>query len=260
MVIPIITSITREVFAQAPVGREGGGPRPGRQPLVDDPHGRASPTAGAASSAPRCSGSAGRSGETIAVSLLLPQVPRLSMRIFENGGGTISGFIVQRAGSDPITVSALMAAGLVLFVHHARHEPRRLGRHRPQPVGRGGRRCDHHHPTATVDVAERRRRHRLRPAAPVARRVRRRTASVSARLLARPPARPARCLVTWLVFARLTDGTGWLGYLGLCVPALPAVQYVATREQDGAQVAADRLGETVITTGTVAADGARSCC
>ena len=32
------------------------------------------------------------------------------------GGATISGFIAQRAGSDPITVSGLMAAGLVLFV------------------------------------------------------------------------------------------------------------------------------------------------
>ncbi|HEX7134301.1 MAG TPA: hypothetical protein VF228_17125, partial [Iamia sp.] len=54
--------------------------------------------------------------ETIAVTLLLPQVPKLSIRVLENGGGTISGFVAQRAGSNDVTVSGLMAAGLVLFV------------------------------------------------------------------------------------------------------------------------------------------------
>ncbi|MDP9073142.1 MAG: phosphate ABC transporter permease subunit PstC, partial [Actinomycetota bacterium] len=55
-------------------------------------------------------------GETIAVALLLPQVPALSGRVLQNGGATVSGFIAQRAGSDDFTTSGLMAAGLVLFL------------------------------------------------------------------------------------------------------------------------------------------------
>jgi phosphate transport system permease protein len=55
-------------------------------------------------------------GETIAVALLLPQVPQVSAKILQNGGATVSGFIALRAGGDKFTVSGLMAAGLVLFV------------------------------------------------------------------------------------------------------------------------------------------------
>jgi phosphate transport system permease protein len=115
MVIPIITAIVREVFAQAPAGEKEaalalGGSRWSMVRLVVIPYGRGGIVGASMLGLGRAL------GETIAVSLLLPQVPRLSLRIFENGGGTISGFIVQRAGSDEITVSALMLAGLVLFV------------------------------------------------------------------------------------------------------------------------------------------------
>jgi phosphate transport system permease protein len=115
MVVPIVAAITREVFAQAPVGEKEaalalGGSRWGMLRTVVIPYGRGGIVGGSMLGLGRAL------GETIAVSLLLPQVPVLSMRIFQNGGGTISGFIVQRAGSDPITVSGLMAAGLVLFV------------------------------------------------------------------------------------------------------------------------------------------------
>ncbi len=55
-------------------------------------------------------------GETIAVTLLLPQVPLVTSHLLQNGGATIAGFIAQRAGADPFTVSGLMAAGLVLFL------------------------------------------------------------------------------------------------------------------------------------------------
>jgi len=55
-------------------------------------------------------------GETIAVALLLPQVPQISEKILQNGGATVAGFIAQRAGGDKFTVSGLMLAGLVLFV------------------------------------------------------------------------------------------------------------------------------------------------
>ena len=48
---------------------------------------------------------------------ILPQVPHISSHFLRAGRRllTIAGFIAQRAGSDPFTVSGLMAAGLVLF-------------------------------------------------------------------------------------------------------------------------------------------------
>ena len=49
------------------------------------------------------------------MSLLLPQVPEVTVKILENGGATISGFIALRAGND-IAIPGLMAAGLVLFL------------------------------------------------------------------------------------------------------------------------------------------------
>jgi phosphate transport system permease protein len=57
--------------------------------------------------------------------------------------------------------------------------------------------------------------------------------------------------VTWLIFARLTDGTGWLGFLVFAYLLFLVLVYVTTREQSGAQVAGDRLGEIVITTGAL---------
>lgn len=114
MVVPIVAAITREVFAQAPVGEQEaalalGGSQWAMLRQVVIPYGRGGIVGGAMLGLGRAL------GETIAVTLLLPQVSVLSVRILQNGGGTISGLIAQRAGSDPITVSALMAAGLVLF-------------------------------------------------------------------------------------------------------------------------------------------------
>ena len=114
MVLPIVASITREVFAQSPVAeKEGalalGATRWGMIRQVVLPYGRGGIIGGSMLGLGRAL------GETIAVTLLLPQVPELTIRILENGGATISGFIAQRAGSDPFTVSGLMAAGLVLF-------------------------------------------------------------------------------------------------------------------------------------------------
>ena len=115
MVLPITTSVAREVFAQAPVGEKEaalalGGSRWGMVRRVVLPYGRGGIVGGAMLGLGRAL------GETIAVSLLLPQIPKLGWRILENGGGTISGFIAQRGASDDFTVSGLMAAGLVLFV------------------------------------------------------------------------------------------------------------------------------------------------
>jgi phosphate transport system permease protein len=114
MVLPIVASVTREVFAQTPPGEKEaalalGGTRWGMIRMVVLPYGRGGIIGGSMLGLGRAL------GETIAVSLLLPQVPDLSMRILENGGATIAGFIALRAGSDEFTTSGLMAAGLVLF-------------------------------------------------------------------------------------------------------------------------------------------------
>lgn len=114
MVLPIVTSVTREVFAQAPAGEKEaalalGGTRWGMVRRVVLPYGRGGIVGGAMLGLGRAL------GETIAVSLLLPQIPKLSWRVLENGGGTISGFIAQRGNADAFTRSGLMAAALVLF-------------------------------------------------------------------------------------------------------------------------------------------------
>lgn len=114
MVIPIVASITRAVFAQTPPGeREAalalGGTRWGMVRAVVLPFGRGGIIGGSMLGLGRAL------GETIAVALVLPQVPWVSDHILQNGGATIAGFIAQRGGSDPFTTSGLMAAGLVLF-------------------------------------------------------------------------------------------------------------------------------------------------
>jgi phosphate transport system permease protein len=115
MVVPIIASVAREVFAQTPPGEKEaalalGSTRWGMIRSVVLPYGKGGIIGGSMLGLGRAL------GETIAVSLLLPQVPALVYRILENGGSTVSGFIVLRAGADPFTTSGLMAAGLVLFV------------------------------------------------------------------------------------------------------------------------------------------------
>ena len=115
MVLPIITSIVREVFSQAPAGEKEaalalGGTRWGMIRTVVLPYGRGGIIGGSMLGLGRAL------GETIAVALLLPQVPEVSIKILQNGGATVSGFIANRAGAVSFTVSGLMAAGLVLFV------------------------------------------------------------------------------------------------------------------------------------------------
>jgi len=115
MVVPIITSVVREVFAQTPPGEKEaalalGGTRWGMIRTVVLPYGRGGIIGGSMLGLGRAL------GETIAVALLLPGVPTLSIKILQNGGATVSAFIANRAGSDAFTTSGLMAAGLVLFV------------------------------------------------------------------------------------------------------------------------------------------------
>jgi phosphate transport system permease protein len=115
MTLPIVTSVVREVFAQTPPGEKEaalalGSTRWGMIRTVVLPFGRGGIIGGSMLGLGRAL------GETIAVALLLPQVPEISGRILENGGATVSGFIAVRAGGDDFTNSGLMAAGLVLFV------------------------------------------------------------------------------------------------------------------------------------------------
>lgn len=114
MVLPIIAAVTREVFAQTPPGEKEaalalGSTRWGMVRTVVLPYGKGGIVGGSMLGLGRAL------GETIAVALLLPQVPEVTIRILENGGATISGFIALRAGDD-FSTSGLMAAGLVLFV------------------------------------------------------------------------------------------------------------------------------------------------
>lgn len=115
MVMPIVTSVVREVFGQTPPGEKEaalalGGTRWGMIRSVVLPYGRGGIVGGSMLGLGRAL------GETIAVALLLPQVPEITDKILQNGGATVSGFIALRAGGDSFTVSGLMAAGLVLFV------------------------------------------------------------------------------------------------------------------------------------------------
>jgi phosphate transport system permease protein len=115
MVVPIIASVVREVFAQTPQGEKEaalalGSTRWGMIRAVVLPYGRGGIVGGAMLGLGRAL------GETIAVALLLPQVPGVSSHILQNGGATVSGFIAHRSGGDSFSVSALMAAGLVLFL------------------------------------------------------------------------------------------------------------------------------------------------
>ena len=104
MVLPIVAAVVREVFAQTPPGEKEaalalGGTRWGMIRTVVLPFGRGGIIGGSMLGLGRAL------GETIAVSLLLPQVPEVTFRILENGGATVSGFIARRAGGDEFTTS-----------------------------------------------------------------------------------------------------------------------------------------------------------
>jgi phosphate transport system permease protein len=114
MVLPIVAAVTREVFSQTPPAEKEaalalGGTRWGMIRMVVLPFGRGGIIGGSMLGLGRAL------GETIAVALLLPQVPVVTDRILQTGGATVSGFIARNAGGGVLNTSALMAAGLVLF-------------------------------------------------------------------------------------------------------------------------------------------------
>ncbi|HTZ91137.1 MAG TPA: phosphate ABC transporter permease subunit PstC [Streptosporangiaceae bacterium] len=115
MAIPIITSLSREVFSQAPAAeREAayalGSTRWGMIRTVVLPFGRG----GAIGAAMLGIGRA--LGETIAVLLIITPTPALNWHILQSGGNSIAALIAgawNYATYDQL--SALMAAGLALF-------------------------------------------------------------------------------------------------------------------------------------------------
>lgn len=115
MVIPIIASISREVFSQAPQGeREAayalGSSRWGMVRTVVLPYGRGGMIGAIMLGFGRAM------GETIAIALIISPTYDFATHIFENHGMSIAALIALRyQESTPQMLSSLMAAGLVLF-------------------------------------------------------------------------------------------------------------------------------------------------
>lgn len=116
MVIPIVCSLMREVFSQAPVGeREAalalGATRWGMIRTVVIPFGKG----GMIGSTMLGMGRA--LGETVGVYLIISPIFTRSTRILESGSNSIAALIANRyQESSSFGIAALMAAGLVLFL------------------------------------------------------------------------------------------------------------------------------------------------
>jgi phosphate transport system permease protein len=116
MIIPIVASISREVFSQTPQGeREAayalGSTRWGMIRAVVVPYARGG-VIGAI-----MLGFGRAMGETIVVALIASQVFQIVTHPLQTGSNSIAALIAQEAGdSSSAMISALIAAGLVLFV------------------------------------------------------------------------------------------------------------------------------------------------
>ncbi|MFC4032791.1 phosphate ABC transporter permease subunit PstC [Streptomyces polygonati] len=116
MVTPIIASIIREVFSQAPVGeREGayalGATRWGMIRSVVLPYGKGGMIGGTMLGLGRAL------GETIGVYLVISPVFVIQPHILQSGTSSVSSLIALRYGeASKLGMSALMAAGLALFL------------------------------------------------------------------------------------------------------------------------------------------------
>ncbi len=115
MVIPILTSVMRESFSQAPLGeREGayalGSTRWGMIRSVVLPFGRGGIIGGTMLGLGRAL------GETIVVILIISPLFTANVHILQSGGNSVSALIANLVSeSSPFGISALMAAGLALF-------------------------------------------------------------------------------------------------------------------------------------------------
>ena len=116
LVIPIIASLSRQVFSQAPRGeREAayalGSTRWGMIRTVVLPYGR-SGVIGAS-----MLGLGRALGETIVMAFVLTPIFTFKFHVLESGGNSVTTMIANRLfEAGPMEISALMAGGLVLFV------------------------------------------------------------------------------------------------------------------------------------------------
>jgi phosphate transport system permease protein len=116
MIIPIITSVSREVFSQTPLDRVQaayalGATKWGMIRAVVLPFGAGGVVGGSMLGLGRAF------GETVAVFSVLNIVFRTNFQILFTQGGNVASMIIQKWGeAGPSEVSALMAAGLVLFI------------------------------------------------------------------------------------------------------------------------------------------------
>jgi phosphate transport system permease protein len=115
MIMPIICSVMRESFTQAPIGeREGayalGATRWGMIRSVVLPFGKGGMIGGTMLGLGRAM------GETIAVIMIITPVFRLQPEILRSGTNSVAALIALRfEAASPFELSALMAAGLSLF-------------------------------------------------------------------------------------------------------------------------------------------------
>jgi phosphate transport system permease protein len=116
MIIPIITAVSREVFSQTPLERVQaayalGATKWGMIRAVVLPFGAGGVVGGSMLALGRAF------GETVAVFSVLNIVYRTNFQILYTQGGNVASMIIQRFGDAGATeMSALIAAGLVLFI------------------------------------------------------------------------------------------------------------------------------------------------
>jgi phosphate transport system permease protein len=116
LVIPIIASLCRQVFSQAPRGeREAayalGSTRWGMIRTVVLPYGRAGVIGASMLGLGRAL------GETIVMAFVLSPIFTFKINVLESGGNSVTTMIANRIfEAGPKEISALMAGGLVLFV------------------------------------------------------------------------------------------------------------------------------------------------
>ena len=116
MIIPIITSVSREIFAQAPLDRIQaafalGATRWAMIKAVVIPHGRSGVVGGAMLGLGRAM------GETVAVFTVLNIVFQVNWHVLLGAGGNVASLIILKfSEAGDYEIKALMAAGLVLFL------------------------------------------------------------------------------------------------------------------------------------------------
>jgi phosphate transport system permease protein len=116
MIIPIITSVSREIFAQAPLDRIQaayalGATRWAMIKAVVIPYGRSGVIGGAMLGLGRAM------GETVAVFTVLNIVFQVNWHVLLGAGGNVASLIILKFGdASPYEIKALMAAGLILFL------------------------------------------------------------------------------------------------------------------------------------------------